>query len=163
MNQETLPSNFKRSKNVSRSAKRDLFIPAFFVDPPNLEMYTALQNLMWYAVECLNSLPSISGKDMFLMEHFFKCVSLLSLREKESGAALDGQLKKLFMKFLDESKKAETLLKGFFDNPGNTAKGRFEEVIPRSQAGTIAAAATQLQWLAVCFSMEFSFLPPHHG
>jgi hypothetical protein len=151
----TVFPDFKRSKSSSEKKARDLFIPAYFVDPPNLDLYAAMQNLMWYAVECLNSLPSISGRNALLSEHFSKSVALLAGKEKECLSSLDQQSQKLFLRFLEEARKAEDLLRGYIEKAGTAPEGPDLDIIPKSAAGEIAAKATYLQWLAISIAGEF--------
>lgn len=154
MIQGTVFPDFKRSKSGLEKKSRDLFIPAYFVDPPNLDLSTALQNLMWYAVECLNSLPSISGRNKMLTEHFFKCVALLAAKEKECSSSLDQQALKLFTRFLEEAGKAEALLREYIQKAGSDSCPDID-LIPKSSAGDISAKATYLQWLAISLGGEF--------
>jgi hypothetical protein len=154
MIQGTVFPDFKRSKSGIEKKSRDLFVPAYFVDPPNLDLFTALQNLVWYAVECLNSLPSISGRNKLLCEHFFKCVALLAAKEKECSSSLDRQALKLFTRFLEEAGKAETLLREHVEKAGSDSCPDID-LIPKSVAGDISAKATYLQWLAISIGGEF--------
>jgi hypothetical protein len=158
MIQGTVFPDFKRSKSGFEKKARDLFIPAYFVEPPNLDLYAAMQNLMWYAVECLNSLPSITGRNALLTGHFFKSVALLAGKEKECSSSLDQQAQKLFQRFLDEARNTENLLRGYIEKSGS-APGLDIDLIPKSAAGDIAAKATYLQWLAICLAGEFKI--PH--
>jgi hypothetical protein len=153
MSEGSLFSHVKRSRITAQKKADDLFIPAYFMEPPNLDLYSALHNIMWYAVECLNSLPSISGRNALLTEHFFKSVSLLASKEKECSASLDQQSQKLFIRFLEEARKAEQFLRGFIDRT-KTPDCPDIDVIPKSAAGEIAATATYLQWLAICLTGE---------
>lgn len=150
----TVFPDFKRSKNSVEKKARDLFIPAYFVEPPNLDLYAAMQNLMWYTVECLNSLPSLSGRNALLTEHFFKSVSLLAGKEKDCSSSLDQQSQKLFLRFLEEARNAENLLRGYIEKAGS-APCPDSDLIPKSAAGDIAAKATYLQWLAISLASEF--------
>jgi hypothetical protein len=150
----TVFPDFKRSKGSVEKKARDLFIPAFFAEPPDLDLYAALQNLMWYAVECLNSLPSLSGRNSLLTEHFFKSVSLLESKEKEYTASLDQQSQKLFLRFLEEAKNTGNILHGYIEKNESTPCAD-SDLIPKSAAGEIAAKATYLQWLAISLSGEF--------
>jgi hypothetical protein len=166
MNNGVASSDFKRSNGPAKRKKsRDLFIPAFFIEPPNLDLYSALQNLMWYAVECLNALPSISGRNGQMTDHFFKSVSLLSAREKECASSLDPQSNKLFIRFLEEARLAEGLIRGFLDaDAAKSADCPDIDLIPKSAAAAIAAKATYLQWILICLSAELriplSPMPP---
>jgi hypothetical protein len=161
MENDTVSSNFKRSKDPIQKKARDLFIPAYFVEPPNLDLFAALQNLMWYAVECLNALPSISGRNAMLTEHFMKCLALLAGKEKECASSLDHQARKLYLRFLEEAGKVESLLQGFMESSKSSPCPDID-LIPKSAAGDISAKATYLQWLAVCFAGEsrIPFNPP---
>jgi hypothetical protein len=149
----SVSSHVKHSKTTERKNNGYHFIPAYFMEPPDLDLYAALQNLMWYAVECLNSLPSISGRNALLVEHFSKSVSLLENKGKECSSSLDGQLYKLFSRFIEEARKAEQ----FLQKALTRAKNRpcpDQDLIPKSAAGDIATSATYLQWLAICLSEE---------
>ena len=153
MKQGSAASKLNRSKNKARGKnRRRLLVSAFLADAPNLDLYSALHNLMWYAVECLNSLPSMTGKNKIMAEHFFKSVKLLSAREKECAAGLDQQSNKLFLRFVDEARATETLLRSFLETTKPTDDDT--TLIPRSAAGEIAAKATYLQWLLICLSRE---------
>ena len=153
MKHGAVSSKVKRSNVPTKKKNRDLFIPALFIEPPNLDLFASLQNLMWYAIECLNSLPSMSGRNGVMAEHFFKSVSLLSSKEKECASSLDPQSNKLFIRFLDEARVVETLLRGFLA-AGQTIKAADKDLVPRAAAATIAAKATYLQWLLICLSGE---------
>jgi len=153
MNNGIASSSFKRSNNTAKKKGRELFIPAFFVEPPNLDLYAALQNLMWYAVECLNALPSITGRNRIMTDHFFKGVSLLSEREKECSTSLDAQSNKLFVRFLEEARSTEVLLRGFLD-PARSQDCEDQDLVPKSAAAAIAAKATYLHWILICLSNE---------
>jgi hypothetical protein len=156
MIQGTVFPDFKRSERSTEKESHDLFIPAYFVEPPDLDLYAALQNLMWYAVECLNSLPSISGRNALLTEHFFKSVSLLAAREEKCLSLLDQQSRKMFLRFLDEARNTEKILRGYIEKAG---PGHCPDIdlIPKTAAGEIAAKATYLQWLAISIAGEFKF------
>jgi hypothetical protein len=153
MSDGNISSHVKRSKIDVQKKNSYHFIPAYFIEPPDLDLYAALQNLMWYAVECLNSLPSISGRNALMVEHFSKSVSLIESKGKECSSSLDGQLHKLFIRFLEEARKAEQFLYGFIDRT-KTPPCPDQDLIPKSAAGEIAATATYLQWLAICLSEE---------
>jgi hypothetical protein len=161
MENGAVSSNFKRSKKPVQKKSRDLFIPAYVVETPDLDLYAALQNLMWFAVDCLNALPSISGRNSVLTEHFMKTVVLLATREKQCSESLDQQSRKLYLRFLEESEKIVELLRGFTDKAKATPCADID-LIPKSAAGAIAAKATYLQWLAVSLASESKvpFNPP---
>jgi hypothetical protein len=132
---------------------REMFVSAYLVEPPDLSLYATIQNLMMFAVECLNMLPSITGKNARTTEHFYTCVSHLKEIAKKQGTTFDERSKKLLSQFVDEASFTETLLRDFVEK--STAAGLpDEELIPQSAGGDIAAKATYLNWLAICLTEE---------
>gem|GEM_PF-4116737 len=129
-----------------RKRFQEHIVPAYVVEPPDLVLHATILNLLWYAVECINSLPGISGKNARADEHFIKCVSRLKAIAGENSSALQNAARKQLFQFLLEAEKAADMLCGSLDKatPG----------LPLSAGGEIAAKATYLEWLAVCISQE---------
>jgi hypothetical protein len=142
-----------KKDGIAQKKTRDLLVSAYVLEPLPLSLYTSIQNVVWYAVECLNSLPSSSGKNGRCSEHFFKCLSHLETLMQENPDTLDERVRKLLTQFIGEAEKVKTVLVGFFD------RARFspvndEALIPQSAGSQIVAKATYLQWIAVCLSEE---------
>jgi hypothetical protein len=136
-----------------QKTSRDLFIPAYIIEPPDLALHTSLLNLLWYAVECITALPSLSGKNVRSGEHFLVCVSKLRDITRKDLSPLEDRVRRQLAQFLEEAEKAGGLIAGYLDKAksGNVAD---EAVIPMSAGSEIAGLATYLQWLAVCISQE---------
>jgi hypothetical protein len=130
-----------------------MLVSAYVLEPIPLSLYTSIQNVVWYAVECLNSLPSISGKNGRCSEHFFKCLSHLETLMQENPDTLDERVRKLLTQFIGEAEKVKTVLVGFFDR-ARLSPVNDEALIPQSAGSQIVAKATYLQWIAVCLSEE---------
>jgi hypothetical protein len=137
----------------TREKSRELCIPAYIVEPPDLALHTSIINLLWYSVDCINSLPSISGKNVNYGEHFITCISRLDALSEKELSSLDEQIRKLLLRFLEEARKVSQLLTGFLEK-AKSEQLPDSDVFPHSIGGALTAKATYLQWLAVCIFEE---------
>ncbi len=137
----------------ARAQTRQSVVSAIVVEQPDLAFHTSLSNLLWYSVECINSLPSLTGKNAHCSEHFIQCLSRLKSLSDQGSASLDTNERKLLHHFIEEGTKVADMLRGFLDKNVLGALPDLE-IIPQSAGGEISAKATYLQWLAVCLSEE---------
>jgi hypothetical protein len=149
----------------ARTKSREPVVTALVIESPDLELHTSILNLLWYSVECINSLPSISGKNKRNSEHFIRCVSQLGTLAAKNSSSMDSRVRKQLFQFLEEAEKASEMLREFLDKEKSRSASD-NEVVPLSASGEISAKATYLQWLAVCMSEDLR-LPctepaPHH-
>jgi hypothetical protein len=142
------------------ASSRGSVISAIIVEPADLSLHTSLLNLLWYSVECINALPSASGKNRPSSEHFIRCVANLKTVYARSGHTLDSRAQKLLHQFVEEAEKTAHKLRHYLESTDSTIPDC--DVIPQSAGSGISAKATYLQWLAVCMSEEIR-LPSQEG
>jgi hypothetical protein len=111
-------------------------------------------------VECINLLPSASGKNRRCGEHFIRCASSLKALYTQGARTLDSRAQKLLYQFIEEAEKTATMLRNYLESTDSTHPDC--DVIPQSAGSGLSAKATYLQWLAVCLSEEIR-LPSQEG
>jgi len=128
---------------------RPLVMPVQIINEPDIAYKTTMQNLLWFTVESLGELTTTTGETGSDCTIVSKCITHLDELTTQARVHLNEQAQNKLFQFVDEAKKADSLLRQCVNqaHPNNT-------VIPESVATVITAKTTYLNWLAVCICEE---------
>jgi len=145
-------TNGDRQSNHSQVQQGKYVVPAIVISKPDLSLYTTIQNLLNYCLECVSSFVKESSDRKGLGEHFAECVNRIGALRTGRSAALDEETRRLLDEYIEDAGHVVNIIKTFIDN---TEPDRTDITAQPQPAGILLAAkASHLQWLTVCLLEE---------
>jgi hypothetical protein len=147
------PSSFTKGEHAngrSPTQQGSYVVPAIIISKPYLSLYTTIQNLLNYCLECINSFIKESSDHKGLGDHFEQCVTHIDSLRTSRASALDVESRRLLDEYLEEAKHVVNIIRSFVDN----SKQGIDDVESQPVGLLLAAKASHLQWLTVCILEE---------
>jgi len=90
--------------------KNGIVVSAIIVDRPPASFITRLRNLLDFALECLDQLPSHAGNDDAICDRYSQCVKYLASLSEAGDAKISENLSIMLNKFMAEAQEIDRYL-----------------------------------------------------